>query len=295
MQYAPNLRRSVSIAILIIIFLPNASFSQQFQDCSHAFPVCNKQTYYFNNMIGTGLVNDDIGKLSCSRRLQESNSIWLKFSILQSGVLTFIIDPMKADDDIDFVLFRKEGTNCNNLKEIRCMAAGETTGQLESRNVSCKGATGLSYQSIDEFERSGCKYESDNFLKYLAAEKDEEYYLFVNNYHGGEGFSISFDGDMEFKEIENCLQYVKEEPLAIASIVPNPAKNYIDIFYHAVSMEEIKLDVFSMEGRLQATKSLNPLKDDQSYRLDIENMTAANYLLRFTQAKYSTIRQFTKI
>lgn len=295
MHYAPNLRSIVSIAILIVFFLPNASFSQQFQDCSDAFPVCNKQTYSFKNMSGKGLQIDDVGKLTCSRLLKESNSTWLTFNILKSGVLTFIIDPMKSGDDIDFVLFKKVETDCANLKEIRCMAAGETISQLESRNVSCKGATGLSYQSIDEFENSGCKYESDNFLKYLAAEKDEEYYLLVNNFSGGEGFSISFDGDVEFKEIENCLEYIKEEPLAIASIVPNPAKSYIDIFYRSSGNQEIQLDVFSMEGRLQISKSIAPSRGDQSYRLDIENMTAANYLLRFTQAKYSTIRQFTKI
>ncbi len=55
------------------------------------------------------------------------------------------------------------------------MASGNIIGKNARSSSMCQGVTGLSYQSLDEFEKSGCKYNSDNFLKYLSAEADEEY------------------------------------------------------------------------------------------------------------------------
>lgn len=295
MHYAPKLRLTNSIAILLFVFLSNVSFTQSYQDCDSAFPVCNKQTYHFESMNGFGNILDNIGLVSCSKELRETNSIWLKFSVESSGILTFLIDPIIETDDIDFILYKKNETDCINLKEVRCMASGETIGETETINIGCKGATGLSYQSIDEFERSGCKFYSDNFLKYLKTEKDEEYFLFINNYNSKSGFSIFFDGDLEFKNISNCAEYIKEEPITITSIIPNPAQKFIDVDFTSFFEHPLVLEIFSLNGRLEINQIIYPKKGNQVHRISIDELTTSNYLLRLTQEKYSTIRQFSKI
>jgi hypothetical protein len=269
--------------------------SQYHQDCEQPFPVCKKQTYFFQDMKGAGFKNDDLGRISCSKHLVETNTKWLKFSIKKTGIITFFIDPIDSKDDIDFILYHKRAEDCSKLQEVRCMAAGENLHEDESFSASCKGTTGLSYQSIDEFEQSGCKYESDNFLKYLSAEAGEEYLLFVNNFNSSQGFSITFDGDAELKELDNCLEFAQDIPIEITSMVPNPAQSYIDIHFRSLNTIPVKIEMFSLEGRRLLEKNTATTKGDQKYTLDLQNISQATYLIRFTQGKYSTIRQFVKI
>ncbi len=268
--------------------------AQHYQDCSEAFPVCNKQTYHFKTMEGVGKTQDALGQLRCSNELRETNALWLTWEVEKDGILTFFIDPANSSDDIDFVLFRAD-ENCSKLEEVRCMAAGLNVGEAEETSAGCKGQTGLMYQSIDDFERSGCKYESDNFLKFLSAKQGEKYYLFVNNYESKEGFSITFDGDMEFKTLGDCELFNVEQPLSISSIVPNPATKSITVNLFAINEKNVHTEIFSMDGKRIYEGDYKTLKGQNKQVIEVENYTAGTYLIRLTQEKYSTIRQFVKI
>ncbi len=278
----------------LLLLLSQFLFSQHYQDCTEAFPVCNKQTYHFKSMDGVGKQQDNLGRLKCSNELHETNSLWMTFEVEKSGILTFFIDPAHSGDDIDFVLF-KANTNCAQLEEVRCMAAGVNLGQPMARSSACNGQTGLSYQSIDDFEHSGCKYESDNFLKFLSAIKGEKYFLFINNYNSKEGFSITYDGEVEFKTLGDCELFNVEQPIEIASIEPNPASKIITVNFMALKEKAMTTEIFAINGRRLYKSEINTEKGMNKQNIDIENYVPGTYLIRLTQDKYSTIRQFIKI
>ncbi len=269
--------------------------SQKYGDCSRPFPVCSKQTYHFDNLDGHGEHIDKLPKLRCSNEIFETNSIWLRWSVSKRGVLTFFIDPVDSENDIDFILFKMDDNDCESLEEVRCMTAGTTVGQKENFNYPCQGPTGLSYQSIDEFEASGCKYESDNFLKFLATEAGEDYILLINNFDSSKGISISFDGDLEFEKSNECLQFSQEQPITITEIVPNPTLNNIQLAYFSVQSSEILAEVFSLNGRLIWKSVLESKPGVNRHAIISEDYPAGTYLLRITQNEFSTIRQFIKL
>lgn len=280
--------------IFTLILSTQLIFAQHYQDCEQAFPVCNKQTYHFKSMEGIGSKVDALGNLRCSSELHETNALWLTWDVAQSGILTFFIDPARSSDDIDFVLFRSS-SDCSKLEEVRCMASGTNVGQPEVRSAGCKGQTGLSYQSIDDFEHTGCKYDSDNFLKFLSAEQGEKYFLLVNNYDSSEGFSITFDGDTAFKTTGDCELFNVEQPIEIASIVPNPASKNITVNFLSLSEKEIATEIFSISGKRLYKGNMKTEKGMNKHTIDVENYAPGTYLIRLTQDKYSTIRQFSKI
>ncbi|MFM2392249.1 MAG: hypothetical protein RLZZ546_226 [Bacteroidota bacterium] len=129
------------------------------------------------------------------------------------------------------------------------MASGNNLGRQESINAGCIGQTGLSYQSYDEFEQTGCKYDSDNFLKYLSVDKGEKYLLLINNYDSQKGLSITFDGDCELMPNNNCKVSDEEQPLEISSIVPNPATKKITVNFLSSVEQEILTEVFTIRGK----------------------------------------------
>lgn len=283
------------LTILLQFLICGGISSQKFDDCTNPFPVCNKQTYHFEKLDGSGQIEDMLPKLRCSNELFETNSIWMKWRVSKSGILTFFIDPVDQQDDIDFILFRIKNDNCETLEEVRCMAAGNIIGQNQEINLPCQGPTGLSYQSVDEFEASGCKYISDNFLKFLSTEVGEDYMLFINNFDAKSGISVTFDGDLEFEKFENCNEYSLEQPITITEIVPNPTLNNINISYFSVHTSEILTEVFSLNGRLIWKGKLESKPGVNRHAVISEDYPAGTYLLRMTQGEFSTIRQFIKL
>lgn len=280
---------------ILFLFSVIKALGQDFKDCINPFPVCNKQTYTFGEMRGFGNVFDALGKLRCSNELKETNSVWLKWKISKPGNLIFFISPLNDGDDLDFVVFRSGDSSCNNLTEVRCMASGDNVGSLEIRNSYCQGATGLSYQSQDDFERNGCLSNHDNFLKYIETQKDEYYFLFVNNYSHYSGFSISFDGDTEFAEFDDCMSFVKESEVQVKEIGPIPATDILSIYLSSKSSGSMKLDMFSIDGKLISNYEYNLKPGENNFQIKVDYLTPGNYILRFNQDGDSFVRQFVKI
>lgn len=290
------MRRKFTIVLIITsMFLTTKSFSQTYQDCDSPYLICNKQTYHFPSIKGLGKKNDLLGNPRCSREIHETNSLWLKWKVKSAGVLTFYIDPANQSDDIDFILFKENQKNCADITEVRCMASGTSQLINRQRNNNCLGPTGLNYQSIDEFEKSGCKYDSDNFLKFLSVKDGEEFLLFINNYNSHSGISFSIDGDAELEITNNCPDILHELPMTILEMTPNPTNNNIQINYQIQNPGKIKIELFNIagkrlwEGQVEAGKGIN------RHMLHTEMYAAGSYLIRMTSGDYSTIRQFIKI
>jgi len=267
--------------------------SARYQDCSTAFPVCELKTYYFDDMTGVGDELEAKVQPNCFQgQFFETNSKWLKWKVKESGIITFVINPFKENDDFDFVLFRRTYDRCSNLEEVRCMATGRN---LESSDAGrCLGKTGLSVSSLDDFESTGCKFSSDNFLKMLKAEEGEEFLLLINNFESSMGFSISMEGDaILYPYDKECLDIA--QPLYITGIFPNPAFNTINIEFRSNSQDNVVFEILDITGKKYFILDVKPNLGVNLQTLNISNLPEASYLVKVRQGGFITTKQFQKI
>jgi hypothetical protein len=192
-----------TLTLWLLFTLPVWGFSQKnYSDIPEAFRVCNQGRFHFVNVAGEGNDIKEANYCWCfengeSLGQAEKNSVWLRFSIKDGGILTFGISPDTTSDDIDFVVFKMDSGKSGRKKMVRCMAAGTD----DPDNKRCKGLTGLREFEPDTREDAGCEeLEDNNWLKPLSTQPGEEYLLLVSNISAaGHGFIISFGGTAQFK------------------------------------------------------------------------------------------------
>lgn len=208
------------IFVFTLVLLCRSVFAQSHADCVTALQICEKKKLSINAAAGIGNNKNEADFIACfmsseNRGQAEENSTWLKFEIAESGTLTFTITPHKADDDIDFVVYRSIDGTCNNMKIVRCNAAGDPSEW--SSHSNCLGKTGLRNGETDTSEDAGCFDADDNaWLAPLNVVKGEKYVLLISNVTTqGPGFDIVFGGTA-------FLPCEKIKPVAAAK--PKPAK-----------------------------------------------------------------------
>jgi len=281
--------------VLALLYLNlNIGMAQSFNDCKNPFPICELKTYHFGFLNGFGEIQESFGDTKCFERqhVSETNSVWLSMDVAKAGVLTFSIVPLEDGDDLDFVLYRSTD-GCNSLQEVRCMASGLNIGSGK-RSDNCLGETGLRLASVDEFESQGCKYNDDNFLKFLSTDSNEEYFLLVNNYNSTNGFSITFEGNTVLKESEKCNFIQTKEDLVITNIFPNPAQNQLSIEFVSQEETDYKLSVLDIQGRkVFGTNHLAKIGLNHKF-LNLEEYASGTYLLLLESDSFTTIKQFIK-
>ncbi len=173
-------------------------------DCPTAVILCDKSSFTVPKVVGTGVVNNEIGNVGCngpSCIITESSSTWYKWTCRDAGTLTFILTPLNPADDLDFVVYELPGgiDNCNNKNPIRCMASGENVGQPLASWVQCTGATGLRNGETDVNETCGCPAGNNNFIAPINMVAGRSYALVVNNFsNSGDGFTVQFGGTGTF-------------------------------------------------------------------------------------------------
>ncbi len=119
---------------------------------------------------------------------REHHTVWYKFTIVKTGVLTFSLKPTNPKDDYDFVLYKYNGSEnfCNDIVKKKIFPIRTNL----ARNSVTHSETGLDYNGLDPFVRAG---KGNTFSKSLQVRKGEVYYLLVDNvYPKGEGHTIKF-------------------------------------------------------------------------------------------------------
>lgn len=287
---------NLTIVLIIMPILLMGQNSQTHQDCKTAYPICAMKTYHFDSMEGYGDIQESNKGGNCFEGLfKETNSKWLKFKSNSNDILTFVISPNQDGDDLDFILYKKGNQACDELIEIRCMASGEDLGRPDENSSQCLGVTGLVVSAVDEFETRGCAYSDDNFLKMLNTEKDEEYYLLVNNYNNSEGFSITFEGKTKLVPYEDCGKESKDELLSIVHLYPNPTIQSIEVEYLSAKEAIITVDVIDMMGKSVKRTQWESARGVMKNVLQVEELPAATYLIRLRSGEYTTTHQFVKL
>lgn len=172
----------------------------RFSDCVGAVILCDKSDLIVKKLMGPGKEQAEVGFTTCSGRLDERNSVWIKWQVAKSGSIEFIIDPLEPADDLDFVVYRLDGefAGCSRKHEIRCLASGENIGAPEEDSYPCRGRMGLARNASDLGEGEGCGDRHDNYLAAIDAQAGEQYILYINNYSSGNGFKLEWGGDAAF-------------------------------------------------------------------------------------------------
>ncbi len=172
-------------------------------DLEIASVLCDKSRFVIQQVIGTGNDNNE-ARGTCldipgSGVTSEQSSTWFTWIAANDGQLTFTLDPIKPDDDLDFVVYElPNGLNNTEGKiALRCMA------------TSCEGPTGLDLTSTDLSEDQGCDFGEDGFLQALDMETGKAYGVLINNFsQSGNGFAMEFGGDGEFQGPEPDIEAI---------------------------------------------------------------------------------------
>ncbi len=229
------------VALLVSIFfiIKTNLFSQAHADCVTAMDVCDKKKLSINSAGGEGTNRSEADFIACfmsseNKGQAEENSTWIKFEIAESGTLSFTITPHKADDDIDFVVYRSLDGSCKNMKIVRCNAAGDPSDWAS--HSKCLGQTGLRSGEMDSSEDAGCNDTDDNaWLAPLNVLKGEKYILLISNVTTrGPGFDIDLGGtallpcEKKIKPIAAATpKPIKLKPATEAVVPPKPAPESI--------------------------------------------------------------------
>ena len=184
------------------------------QDCSTAAVLCDTTSFVVQSVSGAGQFPDEANN-TCLGGLginSEQQSVWYKWIAANDTTMIFTLTPLKADDDLDFVLYELPGgiDDCAGKVPIRCMA------------TACLGPTGLDLTSNDLEEDLNCDPGEDGFIRFIEQEAGKAYALVINNFTtSGNGFAFEFGGGALIEgpepdfEVVPDLDVACEDPLTV--------------------------------------------------------------------------------
>ncbi len=160
-------------------------------DCPAAAVLCTKDPFVVPFIDGPGDDPTEANDADCISSFNvEMFSTWMVWTAGEAGSLTFELDPINPQDDLDFAVYRFPNGpgDCSGKELLRCMAS------------SCIGPTGLNDTAVDFSEPPNCNPAvQDNFLAALQMQEGETYGIMVNNFsQSGFGFGIRFGGTGTF-------------------------------------------------------------------------------------------------
>lgn len=290
-----SVMRHMSLSVVFLLF-SIFSFSQSKNiDCHNAIHLCNKDKITIESLKGFGNVKDDLTGLACSGgAFKEKNSIWFKWTVEESGNLTFNITPTQANDDIDFVVFKVNGDDsCQGLESVRCMSSGENLGRATQSD--CLGQTGLRKFSTDFNEDTGCHGGDDNYLAPLETEKGETYLLLINNYSSTLGFELGFAGVSEFSSKKCQEEETIKNTLSIGEVFPNPTQEFVNIMLESPETTNATFTIVDIYGKQLSINQKELLEGTHHTTIDVKDLSAGAYFITIQVGEKSIVKKFIKI
>ena len=233
-----------TIYLLLILLFPASVFYGQEYDCANAVEIFDKSTLELGVLHDPSENNDDLKMEECpdiSFVLDiegQYPSYWLKWTVFESGTLTFDMTMDTELYDLDFIVYRADDSDpdCSTLTPIRCMFSGpNVTANGEIIPGDNCSPTGLSLDDEDLSETGGCPEGQNGYARYLDCEAGEVYYMVILNY---------FNADTEIAILDFCgtAKLGPEDELCIPtnvdeteiekreiSVAPNPVGDYLRI------------------------------------------------------------------
>lgn len=178
--------------IYLTVFLIGYSQNEP-TDCSNAIIICGDTNLELNSN-GVGINDFAIsGNNAPDCGFVESQSLWIRVNIAQSGTLAFTITPESNSpaEDYDFAVYGPN-VSCNNLgSSIRCSSTNPPAA-----NVST--LTGLNDTETDTSEGPGNL--GNGFVSSINVLAGEEYYVLIDNFSQNGGFDLGFTGTATFPD-----------------------------------------------------------------------------------------------
>ena len=123
-----TLLRLLTGAALLMPFAAAAQAPHPPGDCAGAYLLCDaSRSVRVGQVPDAGLLDREMPNTRCADwPFPETNSAWFKWEVAQAGTLAFTLLPLRAGDDLDFVLFRLDAglDGCAQRTEMRCMYSG---------------------------------------------------------------------------------------------------------------------------------------------------------------------------
>lgn len=240
-----SLAATLSMLVALLISLNSNAQTPTAGDCLGAMPVCQEIYYEPNIFSGPGAYPNEIpdcAPTNCATCCPnncldgEWNSAWYIFTVQQSGLLRFSIQPDVTTDDYDWAVYDLTVNRCEDLWSMvnsmqrSCNAAGisNATGMNTalggSANCNVCGTTGTN------------KWNAD-----LLVSEGQSLVLYVSNWGAGAsgGFTLDFTGStasiyddvpptidhIESDEVSGCneteLKVIFTENVTCAGVTPS--------------------------------------------------------------------------
>ncbi|MCK5857603.1 MAG: OmpA family protein [Bacteroidales bacterium] len=198
--YALVLLIFVSVGMLAqkhIVLLPENG------DCDNAIDITDINDIKATAPMGHGSrMEVQSSKVSLYAFKNEHNTVWYKFTILQSCMMSLTITPDNPKDDYDFLLFCGDGpSTCKHIQK-----GGLKAVRSNISRPKLQGKTGLVSSSKYAYVREG---EGTAWSKSIFVKKGDVYYLVLDNvYDDGQGHRIQFF-------YNNCKAEPRLEPMGL--------------------------------------------------------------------------------
>lgn len=188
----------IQFRVLVSIFLLSTGAglvqaqTPTYQDCLGAIPVCQDTITIGFNHNGQGNYSGEIANVS-SCYAPEQRSVWFTWTVQQSGLLRFAINPLNQNQDHDWTLFNMTNKNCSQLSSSSgasgAMARSNTWGAF-----GVNGSTGISTPNGGSGTCNGPGTgNGPKWCADLAVTAGQRYVLHITNWTGTVyGFTIDF-------------------------------------------------------------------------------------------------------
>ena len=194
------MRKISGLTLFLLLLISAKTFAQipTQQDCLGALPICQNVYTWASGFSGSGNYPNEIAPGDCN--FSEVNSLWMTFTVQQSGLLEFTITPNPITEDYDWALYNLTGHTCADI-----LTNG---GMLASCNSSQYGLTGINSTGTLNYNGPGPTMAFNAPLPVLAG---ETYVLDIMDWAGsGAGFTIDFGASTAviFDNVPPVLQSV---------------------------------------------------------------------------------------
>lgn len=272
----------------MIMLCITIGYGQKYADYNRALAISNDAKYTINTLSDAGKETQEVPTSSCLKDINfEKHSAWLRCKVKQAGSIAFDIIPLRSSDDLDFIVFYLPDNNFEHKKEIRCMAAGISMGDINASG-SCQGVTGLSTFSDDTKESEGCSKDKDNFLAPIEAKEGEEYLILVNNVSSTEGFTLAFNGTA-------ILENPNENNFMVSDFAPNPATDLIRTTINSPTAQNINMVIYDLAGRQLTSIEKSLAKGLNSVSIPISSYSSGTYQVRISSTSEAITKSFIKL
>ncbi len=277
-----------SFYILFTLLIPTSRIIAQHKDCATALELCGISPFYIVPTSGIGSTDAGVANTCVG---QEFNSMWVKWTVMEDGIISFVLTPDSVWQDLDFIVYEPgEEYDCMGKIPIRCMAAGANNGQPPQEWVNCTGSTGLAPGNTDAEEPAGCASGSNNFLAPIEAIAGEEYIMLINEfYQSGLGYTLTFTGTAELSCLTGTADPELVNPQVTFTVYPTVSTGTIFIRIAGDKLPDNHLTVFNTEGQLVLS---NEQLNGTAFQLDLHHLTPGVYVAALSSSHSMQTQRF---